>query len=447
MSDKNWEKLKLEVIDSGLCTHCGSCVGLSKTLSFKDSFKNPIPEKTSAGKTSELSYLACPGREVNYPELNKFLFKKLPKNWLIGNYEKLFIGYSKNEEIRRNSSSGGIITHVTLYLLEKKYVNGAIVLNPDKKKPFASKPVIATTKEQVLASSQSIYVVTPLNTILSEADKFKSLAYVGLPDEVASIRKLQQLGKFQNINYVIGLYTGIYMHSGAIESYLRAHGVKDVDKVKEIKYRAGEWPGNLRIELKDGRVLSTPKFYYNYLLPFYVTNSSLYMCDFTNELTDISVGDAWHPKYEKLGQGFSVVAARTKKGLLLLEEMKKAGLIELQEVSEQEALSMHGHMLDFKKRGSFIRLAWKDRFVKKGKTFYGYEPVGITKKRMLVEAVNFMIFSLGRTWLMRRTIEHIPIGLMGRVFNVVRKSWKAMSKPTKRKGLHGQEFRVIGKEE
>ena len=108
---------------------------------------------------------------------------------------------------------------------------------------------------------------------------------------------------------------------------------------------------------------------------------------------------------------------------------------------------MHGHMLDFKKRGSFIRLAWKDRFVKKGKTFYGYEPVGITKKRMLVEAVNFIIFTLGRTWLMRRVIEHIPISVMGRVFNVVRKSWKAMSKPTKRKGLDGQEFRIIEKDE
>ncbi|MCZ7666239.1 MAG: Coenzyme F420 hydrogenase/dehydrogenase, beta subunit C-terminal domain [Chloroflexi bacterium] len=36
--------------------------------------------------------------------------------------------------------------------------------------------------------------------------------------------------------------------------------------------------------------------------------------DFTNELSDISVGDAWHPRYEAQGAGFSVVAARTEKG-------------------------------------------------------------------------------------------------------------------------------------
>ena len=65
------------------------------------------------------------------------------------------------------------------------------------------------------------------------------------------------------------------------------------------------------------------KFYYNYLIPFYITKGSLLSIDFCNELTDISVGDAWHPKYEKQGKGFSVIVGRSKKGINLLEQMEK----------------------------------------------------------------------------------------------------------------------------
>jgi len=32
-----WSKLKNDVIDSGLCTHCGTCVGLNRNiLKFKE---------------------------------------------------------------------------------------------------------------------------------------------------------------------------------------------------------------------------------------------------------------------------------------------------------------------------------------------------------------------------------------------------------------------------
>ena len=55
--------------------------------------------------------------------------------------------------------------------------------------------------------------------------------------------------------------------------------------------------------MSDGKILKAEKFYYNYLIPFYITKGSLLSIDFCNELTDISVGDAWHPKYEKQGKG------------------------------------------------------------------------------------------------------------------------------------------------
>ncbi len=120
-------------------------------------------------------------------------------------------------------------------------------------------------------------------------------------------------------------------------------------------------------------MLRAEKFYYNYLIPFYITRSTLLSVDFTNELTDISVGDAWHPDYEKLGQGFSVVVARTEKGENLLREMQAVGVFALEETTVERALSMHGHMIDFKKRGAFIRMGWR-RTLGQRVPEYGYRP-------------------------------------------------------------------------
>ncbi len=165
----------------------------------------------------------------------------------------------------------------------------------------------------------------------------------------------------------------------------------------------------------------------------------LYAVDFTNELTDISAGDAWSPKYEKLGQGFSVVISRSKKGENLLNEMKEKKIIKLEKISIEEATAMHGHMLDFKKRGSFIRLGWRKVFGKKVPE-YGYSPKHIPLSRKLVEIIISSIFLIGSTGFARKIVELIPICVLGPLFNSLRKSWKRISKPAKRKGLRDLEF-------
>ncbi len=94
-----------------------------------------------------------------------------------------------------------------------------------------------------------------------------------LPDQVASLRVLQQAGHpaAANVRYVLGPYVGTNMYFAAIESYLRANGIHSLDEVAELRYREGEWPGYLMIRTRHGRVLRAEKFYYNYLIPFYIT--------------------------------------------------------------------------------------------------------------------------------------------------------------------------------
>ncbi len=441
-SDLYWDTLQKEVIQQGLCTQCGSCVGLSGgLLGFQEKKGIPVPVRTQrSGQVPKICYDSCPARFCHYPQLNQFVFGKLPGNWLSGVIEETFLGYALDGKIRGQGASGGIITAVLLHLLQTKKIKGAICLKMGAQVPWKAEPIIAKTPEEIIACQQSVYSVTPTNVIFAELEHEEGpFAYVGLPDQVASIRKLQQLGHkgALRIKYILGPYMGTQMYFESVRSFLRSHGVWSEEKIVSLRYRAGEWPGYLEIVLQDGKVLKAEKFYYNYLIPFFITSSSLQLVDFTNELTDISVGDAWHPKYEKIGQGFSVVLARSKQGLQLLTEMHEKGFLSLETLPLEKALDMHGHMLDFKKRGSFLRNSWK-----KVQPEYGYSPRKIDFSRQAVEYVLALIFAAAKTKVARWTIEHLPLSLVGPIFNFLRKRWKAFSKPTKRKGLSQMKFVV-----
>lgn len=453
MSKQIFERLQEEVIQPGLCTHCGTCVGLSDgALEMRLSGRGPLPAISPYHRPvlNEDAYLACPGKGINYPSLYQEIFGGLPDNWLVGHIRKIFTGYAGCLEVRRSGSSGGIITQVLLYLLSQGMVDGAVVLRHGWPQPWQSVPIIARTAAEIKAASQSVYVPTSVNTILGEMEKFEGrLAYVGLPDQIASLRRLQQLNHpgAMKVTIVIGPYVGTFFYLSAIESYLRSNGVNNLSQVSDLHYRTGDWPGCLQIVTRSGKVLKAQKFYYNYLIPFYITQSSLLGVDFTNELADISVGDAWHPRYESSAQrgenpgGIAVVLARSFQAEALLAQMQSIGELVLHETGLQDALSMHGHMLDFKKRGSFIRIAWRKVFHKPVPD-YGYRPIDIPLSRYLVELVISGMIHLSQTTLARKLIEIIPLWIVGPIFAGVRKFWKSISKPAKRRGLSQTRFVV-----
>jgi coenzyme F420 hydrogenase subunit beta len=231
------------------------------------------------------------------------------------------------------------------------------------------------------------------------------------------------------------------MYRGAVRAFLRAHGVKDGVAIAKLEWRAGEWPGHLRVETADGRVFTAHKFYYNYLIPFYVSRNCQITPDFSNELADLSVGDAWSPDLEAAGGGHSVVVARSGRAVEVLEEMAAAGLLALEPVAFERAAAMHGHMIDFKKRGSFLRL---ERQRRRGLPVpeLGYRPVEIPWDRRLAETVISGSFAVGRQRWARWLVRQLPIGIVGPAFDLLRKRWKAVSKPTKRRGLAEVRFEV-----
>lgn len=438
--------LKERVIDAGLCTRCGGCVGVcpDKALVIDDVLGQCLPVQVDSCSSCGLCHEACSGKEVSFPQLNQDVFGSQPANKLLGNYRNLFVGHASDNGVRSRGASGGVITATLKYLLEEGKVDGAIVLAMDEGQPWVSKPIIARTPAEVQAAAQSKYSLSPVNTILAELEEMDGrFAYVGLPCQVHSLRKLQAAGHAAalKIDYVIGSYCGNILHFDAVRSFMRNNGINDVDQVVDLQYRAGEWPGHMQVTLKNGEVLSLKKFYANYLIPFFMVDRCKLCTDLANEFADIACGDAWAPVYEERGKGWSLVMGRSEKGEALLEEMAVAGRLEVQPLEEEAAVGMHSHMLDFKKRGAFLRM---DRRSARGQAVpeYGFRPTFIPWQRRAFEYVLAFIFWTCSLRISRWSVEHFPVRITGRLFEQARQLWKRLTRTTKRKGLGHVEFEI-----
>lgn len=437
---KSIENLQ-SVIDHNLCSRCGTCVGLSEgAIVFGDKTADYLPEiKTEiSNELADRIWRACPGRYFDFPAYRKLFYSDTAHfHTYTGPYQEIYIGHATDSEIRIKSASGGILTSVLLWLLHKKMIDGAVVTAMSEREPWLSETFIATSPEAIIKAAQSKYIITSVNEILPQIEAFQGrLAYVGLPGQVQSIRKLQAMNdpSVRNIHYIFGPFYGNTLHFSSVKSFLRSYGEKDYHNISKLWFRYGEWPGNMRIEMKNGRVIQLPKFHANYLIPFHILKNSLLCTDLSNEFTDISGGDAWAPVYEERGKGFSMVISRSKRGQEILEQMVAEGYLSLQHIDENEAITMHSHGYDLKKRGTFIRMKFR-RLTGLPVPDYGYELKGFPLSRYLMEMIITSLFLVLGTPLARWIVEKIPPAFLGRIFEKSRKIWKKSTYGIKRTNL------------
>jgi coenzyme F420 hydrogenase subunit beta len=437
MSQNSIKKLQ-RVIRGGLCTRCGTCAGLSGgvvRLADREGRCLPRVEGELCEATAERIWAGCSGEEVLFDELARFTYgAAVERDAYWGHVRWTGIGYACDPDIRRRGGSAGVITRVLRALLESDQIQGAVVTDMDTVQPWRIRTYIAQTPEDILAAAQSKYVISTPNEILPAMENFEGyLAYVGLPCQVHSIRKLQQANDpaVARIRWVIGPYCGNTLHVSSIVSLLRSHGIRDYRAIARLSFRHGEWPGKTRIEMKSGRIIELPKFHANYLIPFHIMGRCLLCTDLTNEFTDISVGDAWAPVYEERGKGFSIVLGRSEQGVRLLDDLQREGALSFEQTDREDAFRMHSHGMDLKKRGAFIRIGWR-RALGRPIPRYGYALGPFSVVRYGMEAVIDVIFLIARTALARRMVECLPPKTMGRLFERFRTIWKKCTRKIKR---------------
>lgn len=340
-------------VRTGLCTGCGSCAGTCPQSAIEmaiDEERGTYVPKVNLNKCNQcgICYRLCPGYSVDFRQLNMEMFGKAPEDALIGNYLNCYVGHSKDYGIRYNSSSGGLVTQLLIFALEKGIIDGALVTRMSDKDPLRPEPFIAKTREEIISASKSKYCPVPANVALKEIlNSGGRFAVVGLPCHIHGLRKAMSMNRKlrESIHLTFGLMCSGNRSFLATEYVLQRLGTTKANVVK-LDYRGDGYLGSMRVKLKNGREKSVPYIEYDrWLRSFFYLPRCTLCIDHTCEMADISFGDNCLPEFQEESVGSSIIICRTKPAEELVAAALSSGSIELSDVecsrvvqSKREAL-------------------------------------------------------------------------------------------------------------
>jgi coenzyme F420-reducing hydrogenase beta subunit len=186
----------LKRISDFCCIGCGLCASVcpENTIAIDDTLKKPVLK----GKCSKCGfcYLACPRSFLPLSKINERYFglEQGEEEQRLGKFLDLFVARSCTERIYQNGTPGGTTTALVHFLLEKGYVNAALLTrgkHSDVRYCMHPQPYIATSAEEALQSSHSKFELSPVLAKLRELSGYRKGLFVGTPCHILAFRKLQ----------------------------------------------------------------------------------------------------------------------------------------------------------------------------------------------------------------------------------------------------------------
>jgi len=344
------------VLERDLCIGCGICKICPEkaiVLTYDDwsGYKPKLVEEKCVGCGLCLDLCPSYGNFLEYC-----------KNSVIGSYLNIYLAYACDDKIRYEASSGGIVTTLLLWALEKNVIDGAILTKMSKENPIRTEVCVATTEREVLSCMGSKYNISPVGAALSQIkDKEGKFAVVGLPCHILAYKKAAKRLKLdQKIVFYIGLFCNHTSYPQATKFLLEKEGINLTD-VESISYRGNGWPGFMKIYLKNGRkkLLPSQECFLTYFSSYFFSPLRCLVCnDVTAELADISVGDAWLPELKKSDRlGSSILITRSFVGEKLIKNLSTEGRICIKKLPLEKVIQSQKGNLNFKK----INVAWNGR--------------------------------------------------------------------------------------
>ena len=343
-----FEKLFEGVVNSGLCSSCGTCVSacpqhllnipLGEVGPEKGPGKEDCPEKCN------ICYDACPGMNLPYGAMEEMVFGRKrtedPVEQMLGIHKYHLVTHAVDQKIHQTGVAGASVSTLLIHGLETGFIDAAIVAGYDKDKPWQVRPYIVTEQGGVLAAARSKYGVCSINTLLAEATgKYERVGVVACPCHVWGIRKLAMNNlapKVTNrIKVILGLYCLAQNCSLAAEYMITQRmGVK-LEDVAAFQYRGGaDFGGGTWVKTKDGQEKSMGLLANWGMVPTVFIGYQMERCfvchDHLSDLADLSCGDVWgrHEELEKKSPyGWTGIFVRTDAGEEIINSAIKAGVI------------------------------------------------------------------------------------------------------------------------
>lgn len=263
-------------------------------------------------------------------------------------------GYAADENIRKNAASGGMVTAFLVYLLESGRIDGAWVTRSEiRDGKLGYRNFIATTKEELMSCSSSIYMDMPLLKNIDILREFDGkIAVVLTPCLMKGFSAI--LEKDSELKKKIVIKLGLYCsgnHSDKVTLLsLKKSGIS-LENAVRMYYRRGFWRGTATVIYKDKseKSLSYTKTICAYKNAYNFEKPACMLCqDQYCYAADISFGDIWLKEMKKNPIKHTSCVIRNEAAYNLYCEAVQAGAIIDSHISDTNIVKSQKRALVFK---------------------------------------------------------------------------------------------------
>lgn len=240
---------------------------------------------------------------------------------------KSYAGWSRDDLVRRQCSSGGIGFELERALIEQGYKVCGVRYNPDMN---CAEHYIATTVEQLLPSIGSKYIQSYTTNGFRSINRAQKYLVTGTPCQIDSFRRYIQKFKKED-NFVLMDFFCHGVPSMLMWNKYLAEVEKITGKAIYVSWRNKftGWHDSYSMLIKGKKDtynyrLSQGNVFYRLFLSDTCLGKACYeKCKFkyTESAADIRIGDLWGFKYRNNEQGVSGVLTFTSKGDELLNSI------------------------------------------------------------------------------------------------------------------------------
>lgn len=367
-----------DVVDWGLCTGCGAChyactEGHVTLVNIEAVGIRPRFESDSCASCTKCVSI-CPGFSVDGDLATGVLRKETEASHEFGPALEIWEGYATDGEIRYRGSSGGVLSALAVYCLEREDMAFVLHSAMNDKQPWLNTTVQSRTRSEILARTGSRYApASPCDGLAAVDASERPCVFIGKPCDTAAVAMLrrERPALDRNLGLVMSFFCAGTPSTKGTTDLLKAMRI-DTASVTNVRYRGDGWPGTFKTLYENGsREQSLPYEDSWGRLSHYRPLRCQLCPDGLGRVADISCGDAWE-RFDKKGDpGRSLVIVRTPRGREIVRRAMAANYVQLTPATPESVLAAQPNLLQ-KRRELFGRLAGLRLFMTPVPTFRGF---------------------------------------------------------------------------
>lgn len=252
-----------------LCSECGLC----------DTYYIHYVKESCAFLTQHIAELEAEihGRSRNLDN---------PDDWYFGVSQNMMA--ARKKEPIEGAQWTGIVSTIAIEMLEKGLVEGVVCVQTTKEDRFQPMPIIATTREEILAAKVNKPTLSPNLSVLEQIEKsgMKRLLVIGVGCQIQALRTVEKKLGLEKL-YVLGTPCVDNVSRAGLQKFLDTTS-RSPETVLSYEFMQDF---NVHFKHEDGSVEKVPFFGLNTKeLKDVFAPSCLSCFDYVNGLADLVVG-------------------------------------------------------------------------------------------------------------------------------------------------------------